>query len=262
MMYELHVFNIMGFILLKNKKIMEYSNCFLDLLEDSRWKKEYIGLGNPNAKILIVGKECALKENNPLYERTFKKNWEDWSFNAHNSIGYESISEWNRNEEILEKYNPLLPFYKQKFKRLRKLEDVSYNGGTSPTWWNYQKLINLYRKENGLEENLEYIDFFKECFITELSSICRPNNNKLSKEDRENTRESIARRYDLIKVTPYFKNFDTVIMVCGGYADKLDTKLMFGNANIINKDKNGKKLPQLSYAISNVLLENIASFIK
>lgn len=123
------------------------------------------------------------------------------SFNAQNSISYESISEWEKEEEILKKYNPLFPYYKQKFKRLRELKEGSHNGGTSSTWYNYQKLINLYREKVGLEVNVEYIDFFKECFFTELSSICRPNNKNLSKEDREKTRESIANRYDRIKDT-------------------------------------------------------------
>lgn len=240
---------------------MEYNRQFKDLVNDERWENQYIGVGNPNAKILIVGKECAIdpKEQSVLYDRTFLQNWKDWHNNINNDIYFDSILEWQNDEEIFIKYNPLWPFYKQRFKRLKKLKDGSFNGGTSNTWFNYQKVFNLYRKRIGVETNSEYIDFFKDCFITELSDICRPNNNNLSKDEKEATKQSISKRYDLINGTPFFKRFDVVIMVCGGYADKLNTDLMFGRAKVINTNPlNGHRLPQLSFCISDKLLESIA----
>ena len=39
---------------------MEYSIGFNALLNDPAWKGRYIGAGNPNSKILFVGKECAI----------------------------------------------------------------------------------------------------------------------------------------------------------------------------------------------------------
>ena len=52
---------------------MEYSKEFKALLNDSNWNQlepyqKYIGVGNPNAKILIVGKECALDTVNQFFE--------------------------------------------------------------------------------------------------------------------------------------------------------------------------------------------------
>ena len=238
---------------------MEYCPEFKELLNDPKWKGQYIGVGNPNAKILIVGKECALEENTLIYQKTFEQNWKDWVSNDNTNTGFDSIEEWKTDNEIFEKYNPLFPFFKQKNKNLRKLKDGSFNGGTSNTWINYQKLFNLYRKRNKGQENYDYIDFFKDCFITELSSVCRHNNKSISSEERKKTERSIAERYDLMKATSFFQKFDTIIMACGGYAEKLDTKLMFGDAKIINTNPlNGNRLPQLSFAISNELLNEIA----
>ena len=39
---------------------MEYSNEFKDLIARIEQTKDFIGYGNPNAKILIIGKEEAL----------------------------------------------------------------------------------------------------------------------------------------------------------------------------------------------------------
>ena len=62
------------------KEIMEYSKCFLDLLKDPRWEREYISASEIlMPKILIVGKECAIGEDDPLFEITFGKNWESWA---------------------------------------------------------------------------------------------------------------------------------------------------------------------------------------
>lgn len=241
---------------------MEYCPEFKELLNDPKWKGQYLGVGNPNAKILIVGKECGLDNKTLLYQKTFEQNWADWISNDKTNTGFENIVEWENDNEIFEKYNPLFPFFRQKYKRLRKLKNGSFNGGTSCTWINYQKIINLYRNRIGVQENQDYIDFFKDCFITELSSVCRPNNKSISSEEKKKTESSIAERYVLIKETQFFHKFDTIIMVCGGYAKKLNTKLMFGDAKIINTNPlNGHMLPQLSFYISNELLSEIAKQI-
>ena len=41
---------------------MNYSTEFKKLIEDCEKNDQYIGLGNPNAKILFVGKEPATNE--------------------------------------------------------------------------------------------------------------------------------------------------------------------------------------------------------
>ena len=51
-----------------------YPQSFIDLLNS---KHDYIGQGNPNAKILIIGKECSIAET----EMT-KNNFTDWEKNC------------------------------------------------------------------------------------------------------------------------------------------------------------------------------------
>lgn len=224
---------------------MSYSEEFIDLVNDSKWQGHYIGIGNPEAKVLIVGKECALDEelDSLLYAETFLQNQEDWKHNVQEGVGFEDIKEWTCNEEIFKFYNPLLPFYKQKFTILRhhakgekKGEIKSGEGGTSATWYNYQKFFNMYLENIGKKPNREFIDFFKYCFVTELSDVCRPNNRNLTKEEKLETKKSIEKRYELICATPFFQKFDKVILACGIYNKKLDEHRlyrMFGNAQII-----------------------------
>lgn len=239
---------------------MKYSQEFIDLVHDSKWEGHYVGIGNPNAKVLIVGIECALNEKQApcLYDETFRQNLADWKDNVEKEIGFEDIKEWTCNEEIFPRYNPLLPFYKQKFTILRRYangekkgEIYCGEGGTSATWYNYQKVFNMYLERMGMKPNREYIDFFKYCFVTELSEVCRLNNKKLPKEDKLETEKSIAKRYELICETPFFQKFDQVILACGGYADKLDIQKMFGNAIPI-------KTRQLSLNVSDELYHKIA----
>lgn len=258
---------------------MEYSKEFKALLNDSNWNQlepyqKYIGVGNPNAKILIVGKECALDTVNQFfeYDETVLQNFDDWCANVNKGIGFEDIKDWlGNNKDIYPNYNPLYPFYKQLFiqrkvfKKDNEVIKIIGDGGTSTTWYNYQKIINLFRErhinEYELRPNYEYVDFFKDCFITELNDLCRPNNGRLSKTERGATREHIGSRYDLICNTPYFQHqFSTVILACRPYSKELDTRRMFGNAKIIEY-KDGVLIPQLSVNITNKLIEYIAGEI-
>ena len=100
-------------------------------------------------------------------------------------------------------------------------------------------------------------------FITELNELCRPNNHRLSAEERRKIEENIRNRFDLmIATSSFWSHFGTVILACGPYADALraDPKLpraIFGNAKVISS-VNDKKIPQLSFAISDELLREIA----
>lgn len=57
---------------------MEYSNEFKDLIARIEQTKDFIGYGNPNAKILIIGKEEALdieeECDKEIYEIAVKSN--------------------------------------------------------------------------------------------------------------------------------------------------------------------------------------------
>lgn len=257
-----------------------YPKEFIDLINDENWGNEYIGVGNPNAKILIVGKECAInKGTNPDQYDRYKRNYDYWLKNCNdNNKGADNVEPWSLNNEIPEKYNPLYPYKTQLFKVLCMKDGIVIRGdkGTSRTWYNYQKLINFYRERplagNYTPPNTSTIDFFKDCFLTEMSNECRPNNNVHISEINK-TKDSVINRYHLMCKTPYFQNqFDTVILVCGHYLDKaflgvnedIELNKMFGPANIIlNSPDYGQPniLRQLSFNVSDGLLKDIANRI-
>ena len=103
---------------------------------------QYIGTGNPNAKILILGKECAIDKNESRkqYENEIMKNAKNWKNNIDNHISIENADKdelWKK--DINSQINPLYPYRGQYFKRNR-----NNNFGTSSTWYNYQKMfINI-----------------------------------------------------------------------------------------------------------------------
>ena len=253
---------------------MKLIKAFQKLLMEFSQKevKHYIGLGNPNAKILIIGKECAHEEGSTSAQQECSNNYNQWMKlveKGHGFINEEEIPQWDGSWET---FCPFAPYNKpQRFTIERKKGDkiISGAGGTSATWYNYQKLINYIRELGKLDNpvNTSTIDFYKDCFITELNEKCRVNNYGLSVKERQETEENIRQRFDLMKETKSFwSHFDTVILACGPYADALRkdqqlTRDIFGDAKVISTINN-RNVPQLSIAISNELLREIAKQVE
>ena len=108
---------------------MDYSKEFRDLIACTKDTEDFIGYGNPNAKILIIGKEESFDikkgENNIIYNQASKGNWKGWEEVIGNpSITPDSIPVWKDSG----KFCPLYPW---------KGDDLPKG-----TWTNYQKLIN------------------------------------------------------------------------------------------------------------------------
>lgn len=250
---------------------MDYSNEFNNLLQNSMWRrnKHYIGLGNPDAEILIVGKECAVNTNSDEYRYEYSQNYNLWT-ERNKDIGVDDVKDWIGNPMCdWSIFDPLAPYKGQLFKierRTPKGEIISGKNGTSCTWYNYQKLINYIRELGKLNTspNTTNIDFYKDCFITELNESCRSNNSGLSADTQKGTVDNIRKRFELMRATNYFwSHFKTVILACGPYANALRenpklTLSIFGNAKVISNVNEKKKVPQLSFAISNALLYEIA----
>lgn len=244
---------------------MKYSEEFADLLNNTIWKinKHFVGYGNPNSTILIIGKECAINTDSEQYKEEYSKNFERWSQDKDTEI-----KNWIDHPGLdWSIFHPRAPYYGQRFtiEKRKNNEIISGKGGTSSTWYNYQKLINIIRKQEKLStpSNTTTIDFYNDCFITELNESCRVNNKDLNANEKQAIESNIRNRFDLMIATrPFWSHFKTVILACGPYADALRTNKelaysIFGNANIIS-DVDGRKIPQLSYAISNDLLQKIA----
>ena len=249
---------------------MNYKSSFVELLRDPNWKGKYIGQGNPNSNILLIGQECAFEEGTPQYELEYKPNYNLWLQNEHDSIGFNNLplDYW-----IDRKYNPLFPYRSpvQTFKVLTfdKVENKPRSkSGTSRTWRNYQLLIDtirLFRHEISCVHEFDtQLDFFEHCFITEMNDFCIKDHKSLDAKKLKAIREHIAYRSQLIRNSSFFKSFDVVILACGGYADKLcdpdgSYRSMFGNAIVIGGV--GAHLPQMSRIGNAKILEIVSKYI-
>lgn len=157
-----------------NKK---YSNEFNDLLEVSLKNNEYVGLGNPNAKILIIGKEPGMELGT--------------------KITHGSAESWKEND------------YSKKFipddKKLRNLNH---------TWQKYQKLYDLILDKLDKSQNKSdkyEINFVEKVFTTELSNIPAPTSKKA--KESEGFKTKLEKRKRLFFKSQFILNFPIVIVV-------------------------------------------------
>ncbi len=167
----------------------------------------YLGTGNPNSNILIIGKESAIDSvlNKEQYEREIVNNAIDWRRNLAEDTKQELVNSWFGSNPS---YNPLYPYKGQ----LNKIENkkTGRNGGTSTTFYNYQKLIDKLFNENQKSLN---INFHEKCFITELNSATAEYSHLVNVEERNN---SIEKRQDLLTHS-FYQSFPIVIIAVGHY---------------------------------------------
>ena len=115
---------------------MKHTNEFKKLIDENINDEQYIGLGNPNAKILFVGKEAGLEIGTKLIDGSAKS--------------------WKEHNDYSIRYFPV--------------EEKLKNG--NHTWQKYQKLYELIINESS-KENYE-ITFVENIFTTELSNLPAP----------------------------------------------------------------------------------------
>lgn len=176
-----------------------YPQSFIDLLNS---KHDYIGQGNPNAKILIIGKECSIAET----EMT-KNNFTDWEKNCAEETTIDNLPDSVTS-------NPLYPF---KFLRYR------VNGNNSPTWDGYQTMINMFLPEEQKTKKGDPYNFWQYCFITEISAY---NLDKSKNKRFAPTAESIEQRISGqgILRREFFQQFPIIILAIHRYHDYYLTK--------------------------------------
>ena len=195
----------------------------------------FIGYGNPDARLLIVGKECASPEGSEEWKKFYMPNFIHWkeSFEGH-GFGFNSGKipyDFDNGN-----FHPIFPFYQQRNKIRRKEGE----NATSATYYYYQRLVDKIRRlANPNYKSPEHIDFFESCFITELNDISRLNDKNLKKREHEEIEQHIRERFDWMRRTNYFNQFKVVILACGPYAkainndEKLKTDL-FGKAYVVH----------------------------
>lgn len=181
--------------------MIEYKSEFIELVEECH--SAYIGYGNPNSKILIIGKEAAIEPGSEQHIREIVKNSEQWKHNIDNQIQPNDIKPGA--------FNPLYPYQDGPFKK----------SATSSTWYYYQKLFNLIKKKDTGK-----IDFLGKCFITEFNENSAKKSNDNSRKVIE---ESISKRKELFKKT-YFQEFPIIIVACAHYVKdyNIDLQDIFG----------------------------------
>lgn len=199
---------------------MNYSKEFKKAIDFSKENKLFLGYGNPNGKILVIGKEHyfnhSLKEDSPeFYEEILKarelenqNNFTSWNKNFENNFE----PEWNPNQEFYcDNTNAFTAWWNQR----NIQDDKKGNCGTSNTYLYYQKLYQNVFLDGQKEER---INFQKEFFNTELNDLPAkkdfnlPQLNKLKKK-------FIVKRQELFNL-PFFKTFPVIIIASGHYPKK------------------------------------------
>lgn len=196
---------------------MNYPDSFKTLVFDDKCP-DFIGWGNPNANILLLGKEPAIDmdtEHGKLqYKTEVTRNKQDWQNNIINQNGFKEIFDKHSHEQLYG--NPLWPHCWQKYRvKKRKGGILPPGDGTSRTWYQYQKLIDMIIGRESVRNSI--LDFHKYCFSTDLSDYAKLNSRRYSKE----TDLSVLSRSEMFH-QDFFSHFKIVIAAIGNYRHRLD----------------------------------------
>ena len=177
---------------------MEYSKEFKNLLNIDL-PDGYIGHGNPNAKILILGQEPALYKDSEQYVLEIANNKQQWQILVENGIGYESI-----NPAVISFGSPLWPWANQTFMvrsevKNEKGEIIKTKGkqGTAKTWYCYQKLIDRILNKATMHGGI--LDFHQLSFHTDMSAEASKQHNEV---EFSNAKKSVRNRAEKLFSLP------------------------------------------------------------
>ena len=151
---------------------MKHTNEFKKLIDENINDEQYIGLGNPNAKILFVGKEAGLEIGTKLIDGSAKS----WKEHNDYSIRYFPVEEKLKND--------------------------------NHTWQKYQKLYELIINESS-KENYE-ITFVENIFTTELSNLPAPKSDEAKKQF--DFKENLKKRKETFWQSDFIKGFKIILI--------------------------------------------------
>ena len=156
---------------------MEYSKEFKVLVDESLKTNQYIGLGNPNAKILFIGKEAGAEVGSKLYHGSCKS-WKEKKIN-----------------------------YSRRF-----IPDSKKLKSNNHTWQKYQRIYDtIFPEKNLSEERIDYdITFVEDVFTTELSNLPAPKSSE-AKQLKEFENE-LTKRKQLFWGSPFIKQFRVILI--------------------------------------------------
>ncbi|NOZ46440.1 MAG: hypothetical protein GXO79_06620 [Chlorobi bacterium] len=168
---------------------MEYSKYFKKFVKEGIEQEYYIGIGNPNAKILIIGKEAAISKDDKVGQVKYKENAKQWV----NHIINDNIDELDLSYEVKEG------------------EYLAKSWGKN-TWSKYQRLSDyIWNKEPTSHS----IDFLERIFTTEI-------NDSPSQQTQNSKKVGLKDRKILFEESSFIQNFPVVILACSDYIKNND----------------------------------------
>lgn len=173
----------------------EFQKDFHKILKYCEEHKLYLGEGNPNSKILLIGKEIGHGLDDDKTPSISKSNIE----NELNLMHWRNRIETNYLQQYLDEVTAL------------------FKAKPNSTWTNYQKIVDSII--SAKTEKKKH-DFLNHSFITELNQIHLPySSHAISDELINARRESIEQRRVMFK-EDFYQNFPIVIMASGHYPTK------------------------------------------
>lgn len=231
-----------------------YSSKFKETIQLAKDKELFLGTGNPNAKILFIGKEAAINilKSSEQHKREVINNANDWKNNFNNKLQFSDVDNWF-SRDCVPTYNPLYPYQGQRNtveSRNEKGDIVRGKEGTSKTWYNYQKIADIVYCSN-LKSDL--INFHENAFITELNQVTGSYSKDVPKKLRQ---ESINNRIELLRES-FFKEFPITIVAVGHYVRDFNIDLQGLFEMKFHEERSNKLSQGLNKEYINVHYDNI-----
>ena len=259
---------------------------FIKLISDKISENEYLGLGNPDSNILLVGNEKALgKSDKSIIKHELDLNVSHWLdiINKFNNLHDPFDKELLNRQNSFEKFNPFNPLlYNITAKRVK--------GKSGHTYYGMNRLINRYEAINNLNptnifEESFAANTFSKVFLTELNATPARSSSQANFNLKAFRASS---RYKMMTSTlgeHFFNSFKTVILYCGKnnkYVGNIDSQERLDIIRIFNPNLNHTDLKNtgdikfyeprnngprvilcrhLSSGFSNILANELASLI-
>lgn len=159
---------------------MNYIAEFQKLIDSSEQNNQYVGLGNPDAKILFIGKEAGIKDSSELYHGM----WQSWK---------------SKECDYSKRHIPV--------------DEKIQNG--NHTWQKYQKLFELIFSDqldnNEIKEKCNSeITFVENIFTTELSNLGAKTTGEAKKFT--NFPYELKSRKEQFWTSDYFMQFPIILI--------------------------------------------------
>ena len=123
----------------------------------------------------------------------------------------------------ISKFSPRFPYKGQKYsvRSEVKKDEVTHirsMAGTSRTWYNYQKLLDLVRGVDRSKADL--LDFHDWCFTSELNTCCAKNSSEVDEEGRRSSIAKRAGKSNRFFSSDFFQGFPIVIVASRNYVHR------------------------------------------